>query len=78
MGVLVFGVGPRLCNQIFEFRFNSDLGLFDIFAFWYSAALNPNGKTLLAQRRAILVKVFIQLRVFKGDPLLERSKNYLN
>ena len=32
-----------------------------------------------AQYRAILVKVFIQPRAFKGDPLPERSKfEYLN
>ena len=44
-----------------------------------SAALNANRKTHLAQRRAILVKVFIKHRTYKGDPLPERSKpEYLN
>ena len=39
-----------------------------------SAALNANRKTHLAQRRAILTNVFIKVRSFQGDFLLELSK----
>ena len=39
-----------------------------------SAALNANRKTHLAQRRAILTNVFINVRSLQGDLLLEPSE----